>query len=81
MKIFGQKKDEIETYIILSNQRKNKKIIVKTLCWRILFQELVKFLKSGIWFKFYNASNKDTFFDSPGGFNIVNASYCQCSNQ
>ena len=32
------------------------------LTWRIFFQTQVKFLKSGIWFQFYIASNKDTFF-------------------
>ena len=44
-----------------SNQSKNQKIIVQNLNWRIFFREQVKFLKSGIWFPFYNASNKDTF--------------------
>ena len=39
---------------------------MKNLSWKILFQEQVKFLKSGFWFQFYNASNKDTFFDSSG---------------
>ena len=65
--IFG-KKIEIQTYIINSNQSKHQKIIVQNLRWKILFQKQVKFLKSGIWFQFYNASNKDTFFDSPGIF-------------
>ena len=35
---------------------------MKIWSWRIPFQEQVKFLKSGIWFQFYNTSNKDTFF-------------------
>ena len=56
------RKIEFETYVIQSNQSKNKKIIVQNLSWRIPFQEQVKFLKSGIWFQFYKASNKDTFF-------------------
>ena len=55
-------KIELETYIIQSTQRKNQKLIVQNLSLRILFQEQVKFLKSGIWSQFYNASNKDTFF-------------------
>ena len=42
--------------------------MVQNLSWRIFFNEQVKFLKSGIWFQFYSASNKDTFFDSPGSF-------------
>ena len=52
--------------IIWSNQIKNQKIIVQNLSWRSFFQGQVKFLKSAIWFQFYNASNKDIFFDSPG---------------
>ena len=48
-----------------SSQSKNKKIIVKNLSQRNFFQEQVKFLKSGIWFQFYYASNKDTFFTHP----------------
>ena len=56
------RKSEIETYIIQLNQSKNKKIIVQNLSWRIFFQEQVKFLKSSIWFQFYNAWNKDIFF-------------------
>ena len=32
---------------------------------RIFFQEKVEVLKSGIWFKFYSESNKDSFFYSP----------------
>ena len=39
--------------------------MVQNLSWRIPFQEQVKFLKSGTWFQFYKASNKDTFFYSP----------------
>ena len=42
--------------------------MVQNLSWRIFLQEEVKFLKSGNWFQFYNASNKDTFFDLPGMF-------------
>ena len=38
---------------------------MQNLSWRIPFQEQVKFLKSGIWFQFYKASNKDIFFYSP----------------
>ena len=38
---------------------------MQNLSWRIPFQEQVKFLKSGIWFQFYKASNKDTLFYSP----------------
>ena len=53
---------ETETYIIQSNQSKSGEITVQNLSWRIFFQEEVKFLKSGIWFQFYSASNKDTFF-------------------
>ena len=48
---------EIETYIIQLNQSKNQNIIVQNLSWMIFFQEQVKFLKSGIWFQFYNPSN------------------------
>ena len=55
-------KTDIETYIIHPNQSKSREFIVENVSWRILFQEQVKFLKSGIWFQFYNASNKDTFF-------------------
>ena len=62
MQKFLGEKIEIETYIIQSNQSKNQKIMVQNLNWRILFQEQVKFLKSGIWFQFYNVSNNDTFF-------------------
>ena len=57
-------KIEIETYIIQSNQSKNRKAIVQNLqnlSWRI-FQKQVKFLKVGIGFQIYNALNKDTFF-------------------
>ena len=54
-------KIEIEIHIINTNQSKNRKIIVENLSWRIFFQEQVKFLKSDIWFRFYNTSNKDTF--------------------
>ena len=36
-------------------------------------QEQVKFLKLGIWFQFYHALNKDTFFDSPG----ISSYYCK----
>ena len=61
MKTLG-KNIEIETYIIQSNQSSNQKIIVQNLSGRIFFQEQVKFLKLGIWFQFYNASNKDTCF-------------------
>ena len=64
-KSFG-KKIEIETYKIQLNQRKNRKIIVQNLSCRILFQEKVKFLKSGIWFQLYSASNKNAFLDLPG---------------
>ena len=39
--------------------------MVQNLSRRIFFQEKVKFLKSGIWFRFYASSNKDTFFYSP----------------
>ena len=38
---------------------------MQNLSWRILFQEQIKFLKSDIWFQFYSASNKDTFFTHP----------------
>ena len=68
MQKFWGKKIESETYKTQSSQmkKKKKKIIVQNLSWRIVFQEKVKFLKSGIWFQFYSASNKDTFFESPG---------------
>ena len=55
-------KIEIESYIIQSNKRKNQKLIVQNLSWRIFFQKQVKLLTSGIWPQFYNASNKNTFF-------------------
>ena len=60
-KILGQN-IEIETWIVQSNQSENQKLIVKKLSCSIFFQEQVKFLKSSIWFQFYDASNKGTFF-------------------
>ena len=43
------------------------KAFATSLSWKSFFQEQVKFVKLGIWFEFYNASNKDTsFFYSPG---------------
>ena len=39
---------------------------MQNLSWRVFSQEQVKFLKSGIWVQFYNALNKDRFFDSLG---------------
>ena len=59
-KIFGEK-TEIETYIIQSKQKIKKKYCENSSC-RIFLQEQVKLLKSGTWFQFYNASNKNTFF-------------------
>ena len=35
--------------------------MVQNLSWRIFLQEQLKFLNSGIWIQFHNASNKDTF--------------------
>ena len=61
------KKIETETYIVQSNQSKNRKIIVQNLSWRIFFMEQVKFLKSGTGFQFQYVPNKKIhFFDSPG---------------
>ena len=51
-----------KTYNFQTNQSKNWEIVVQNLSWKIFFQEQVKFLKLGIWFQFYNTSNKDTFF-------------------
>ena len=38
---------------------------MQNLGWKIFFQGQVKFLKSGIRFQFYSASNKDTFLTHP----------------
>ena len=49
-------------YNSVKSKQKSKNYGVQNLSGRTLFQEQVKFLKSGIWFQFYNASNKDTYF-------------------
>ena len=43
----GKRLGKMETYMIQSNQSKNRKIIVQNLSWRIFFHEQVKFLKLG----------------------------------
>ena len=60
-KILGQN-IESESYIIQSNQSKNRKLMVQNLSWRIFFQEQIKFLKS---FNFTMHQTKIHFFYSP----------------